>query len=289
MTTAIEGILSGPTEQCDNGLDDDGNDLIDDGCNCSVGETQSCFPGGTPGVCTGMQTCMGSNEFGSWSECEAEEICGDGIDQDCDGEDLECPRPTDACDDLAWDMRTQVLEFQNPLNLLGQCPWNVGDNLGRTAGVMAARHEVIKSLEPPPNAILCSVRFGVPQTGMYYDDIMYILFNDVVILSPSPWNSMLEEVDGLLLYDWIRIRGRRGGSPPAYCPGTNSTCELPDTQQNGSITLKLDEPTQLLLFDRAANSGTYDVTVAATGDDNRSRDCSHSDFNLEVTYEYVVP
>ncbi len=283
-------------EVCDNGIDDDENGLIDDGCSCTAGSTQSCYPGGAIGVCGGVQTCAGDAEFGAWGPCEGApnaepEICGDDLDQDCDGEDEPCDdRPTDACDSLPHETRAQVLEFASPLRTIGQCPWEVGDNLSQAAGVMAARLEVTKSLDAPPHAILCSIRFRVPETNMYYDDWMYVLFNDVVVLSPSDWSGMLEQTpEGLLIYDWTHIRGQSGGSPPAYCPGAGSTCELPDTQVNGSISLEIDQDTQRLLFDRAAALGRHDVTVAATGDNDPPIDCDHSDFDLEVTYEYVVP
>jgi hypothetical protein len=123
---------------------------------------------------------------------------------------------------------------------------------------------------------------------MYYDDQMFALFNDVVILAPSDWSEVLTSDAGLLIYDWTSIRGLNGGGE-TYCPGAGSTCELPDTEQDGSIELELDAPTQLLLLERAAQQGSYSVTVAATGDDNPEMDCDHSSFDLEVTYEYVVP
>jgi hypothetical protein len=124
---------------------------------------------------------------------------------------------------------------------------------------------------------------------MYYDDYMFVLFNDVVVLSPSDWSPLLNDDNGLLLYDWQRVRGHSGGSPPAYCPGAGSVCELPNTQQNGSIVLELDPATQRQLFDRAAAMGRYEITVAATGDNDPSIDCAHSPFALDVVYEYVVP
>ncbi|MBI5797455.1 hypothetical protein HZA98_00955 [Candidatus Woesearchaeota archaeon] len=71
-------------ESC-NGLDDNCNGQVDEGCGCVAGSTQIC--GSTVGVCKqGMQNCVN----GTWDECLGgvqafPEICGDSVDNDCDG------------------------------------------------------------------------------------------------------------------------------------------------------------------------------------------------------------
>ena len=88
------------TEECDNGLDDNGDGEVDEGCPCKEGETQDCFPGlslpheGSP-CRVGHQECETSGEFRAWGSCidaigPTEETCGDNIDQDCNGFDLPC-------------------------------------------------------------------------------------------------------------------------------------------------------------------------------------------------------
>ncbi len=84
-------------EQCGNGIDDDQNGVIDDGCPCGAGETQPCFHGlrmnRGVGLCVdGVQVCRSAGaEWGDWgnSSCEgavtpAPEQC-DEQDHNCDG------------------------------------------------------------------------------------------------------------------------------------------------------------------------------------------------------------
>jgi cysteine-rich repeat protein len=74
------------TEICDGGIDNDCDSQTDEGCTCSNGATQSCSNSNSYGTCSGgTQTCSA----GSWGSCSASipaaEICGDSIDNNCDG------------------------------------------------------------------------------------------------------------------------------------------------------------------------------------------------------------
>ncbi len=100
-----------PMPEVCNGFDDDRNGRVDEGCTCFEGERQTCYVGEPPhagiGACQwGMQRCVvdgaatrsagadepdaGVRRRGTWDACTgsgtpSDEICEDGVDEDCDG------------------------------------------------------------------------------------------------------------------------------------------------------------------------------------------------------------
>jgi hypothetical protein len=104
---ACVGAVLPTTDICGDRIDDDCNGVPDDGpdCVCEIGETRTCYTGppGTAGVgiCReGYQECSSVPGVGWGEECfdqvlPREEICGNGLDDDCngavdDGAECEC-------------------------------------------------------------------------------------------------------------------------------------------------------------------------------------------------------
>jgi hypothetical protein len=106
------GPVGSGAEVCGNGLDDDSDAMVDEECGCTLGTTQACWPGevGNRGVGAchdGVQTCVGTDEFTEWSNCDGSAMptpdeFGDGVDQDCSGADGDstCSITELGCNDL---------------------------------------------------------------------------------------------------------------------------------------------------------------------------------------------
>jgi hypothetical protein len=127
-------------EPC-NGLDDDRDSRVDEDCPCASGERQPCFAGDPSlagvGACVrGTQSCLLDREFGTWAECvgsggQSEEVCADGIDDDCDGIADEGCVPSDCrpgdlpepeiCDRVDNDCDAEVDEGCEPALPYGRC------------------------------------------------------------------------------------------------------------------------------------------------------------------------
>jgi hypothetical protein len=88
-----ETPICDPVESCGDGIDNDCNGSTDEGCECTPGDTQSCFSADPAiegvGICTaGEVTCDDAGKWGA--ECVGEilpreEVCN-GEDDDCNGD-----------------------------------------------------------------------------------------------------------------------------------------------------------------------------------------------------------
>jgi hypothetical protein len=79
----------GSIEICGNGLDDNCNGQVDEGCRCTPGQVEKCFPGPPGrrgvGVCAdGTATCLAS---GTWGACQGAIVPGQSV---CNGADDSC-------------------------------------------------------------------------------------------------------------------------------------------------------------------------------------------------------
>jgi hypothetical protein len=186
------------SEECGNGLDDDANGSIDDGCACEAGTTQRCHSdpavAGTGACAWGTQTC-GGGEFGEWSECAgamlpAAEVCTDGVDNDCDGL-LDCTDVDDcgcACAPPATS-GSELVDVLSGYSMVEDCGpgcadlWvgRVGDNYW--SGWCSIFEEATSISVRVPGAI----RSAILERALW-DDYMQVILNDTRVWSGPDGN-----------------------------------------------------------------------------------------------------
>ncbi|MFK7999254.1 MAG: hypothetical protein AB8H86_06635 [Polyangiales bacterium] len=128
---AGEGLGEPRTEVCGNGVDDDADGRIDNGCDCTVGTVRACWLGPVGadevGECSaGQQACEPEGEVGVWGLCvdqdlPSTEISATGLDEDCDGlvdeSDARCVSTVQieaACDDGVDDDCNGLIDCEDP-------------------------------------------------------------------------------------------------------------------------------------------------------------------------------
>ncbi len=100
-SSADGGAPSGTGERCGDGIDNNDNGVVDEGCGCLLGTTQPCYSGAPAtrniGACReGEQPCIGEGQFAHWGACAGDQLpvaesCN-GVNDDCDeAVDEDCP------------------------------------------------------------------------------------------------------------------------------------------------------------------------------------------------------
>ena len=135
------GAIVPRVEICGNNIDEDCDGEAPPCDECDIGTTQPCYggPAGSEGegICSaGIQLC----HTGSWGECKGvqlplEEVCGNGIDEDCDGYDQNCdpgctPGAVETC-------------YPGPENTMGVGECKAGQRLCENSGLWGDCHGAV--------------------------------------------------------------------------------------------------------------------------------------------------
>lgn len=204
----------------------------------------------------------------------------------------------DACDEYELDSVTIEVVF--PAQTEG-CSWGEDDNLSPDNGLFTARIEELQQLELPEQSVICDMSFDftgiVPGEVQFltYDDHFFFTFNDIVLAaSYGPIVENLPEEDGTRRYEWSAISGSDYHSDKtydAYCLGDGtgeSTCDIPDTEVEGPISLAYSEELVSQLSLSAIEDERYDFGFVTTGDNNPESDCMHEEFGFAIEVPYLA-
>ena len=223
----------------------------------------------------------------------------------------------------------QIQNFYSQVNFPAaiNCEFNESGNLPtdlnaygngpRKDGKVRARIEQAFSVPLPENAKICDVDFEFPTQAMEYDDEIFILLNNFVLMSSTNYatnsgsnhylNGLAVNSKGLQTYKWSGDNSLYNlhygqGVTPRYCYGLNSSdqdyqakCNLPFTQTLGQI--KLDIPQEKIIElgvisdimnQNNSSQKVLDFGFVSTGD-NDNGDCEHSAFGFNISVKYYVP
>jgi hypothetical protein len=267
-TTSNWGACVGaalPGSELCNGVDDNCNGVVDEGCNCFPGATRACY-GGPPatrliGICRdGMQSCIsGAGGVGAdWGTCTgwtgpATEIC-DGSDNDCD------TFLDEGCACSAGDTRTC---YSGPpaTRMVGRC--RDGAQMCSISGGVAAWgtcggqvlpiSEICNSIDDDCNGVVDNGTCSVPPT----------------ITCPTPrttaplvgvtLSGVASDPDGgpIVSWVWTLVSAPAGATGTFGTPNAQNTLFTPNLV--GVYTIRLT------VTDDEGQTATCTTTVTATG------------------------
>lgn len=166
----------------------------------------------------------------------------------------------------------------------GQCKWDIGEDGGKMMGHL----EQTLKLPVESNWVLCSMAISSSKSDFYYDDYILMHFNDRGLIGSTGVIDFLDSDEtGLPVFDWSKLQRQKPNGSKTCLPGA-SKCNLPGTQQNGTLALELEPATNLKLMAHAFKSGRYDFQMVMTGDNDPSIDCAHNGIAVSVGVKYYV-
>lgn len=219
-----------------------------------------------------------------------------------------------ACNDLANTGQMQTLKqkvtFEDTrveTGLQNICPFagsgeDSKGNLSMVDGQMRARYEQKRSLQLPPNAVICDIKLNNNLQSFRYDDVFFLTFNDYILatnnksavrqkLSPEIVNAMDSLVAyNIYTYDWMSLRTARFENVvDDFCLGEEAglgQCTWPVTEQAGQIQLKWKPEVFLRLTANRPAEQSFKFVI--TGDNDKAVDCYHEKLEFDVSVSYFL-
>ena len=160
---------------------------------------------------------------------------------------------------------------------------------------------------------LCNMDFNFPNQTMQYDDEIFLLLNDYVMISSQNYSESEIHPTGLYTnewnlqeYSWLGEEGMYGlyglyydwNVTERYClgisnddPDFNEKCDIPQTESVGEM--KLEIPKEEIIKIGALSTSpeeidqtkNYQFSFITTGD-NDNGDCEHAAYSFEVEVTY---
>jgi hypothetical protein len=157
---------------------------------------------------------------------------------------------------------------------------------------------------------LCDMNFNFPNQQMKYDDEIFLLLNDYVIISSQNYsesskhpNGFITNEWGLQEFNWLGDNALYGlfydiNFTPKYCLGVSpddpeysSKCAIPQTDTVGEMKLSIPNEEIIKISVLSQSAGTeeankeFNFSFVTTGD-NDNGDCEHAAYSFDVELKY---
>lgn len=166
------------------------------------------------------------------------------------------------------------------------------------------------AVEIPAEDTLCDMEFNFPNQEMKYDDEIFLLLNDYVVISSQNYSQSDKHPNGLLtnewglqefnwlgdnalynlFYDW-NYTSRYCLGVPANDPDFEQKCAIPRTESVGEMRLEIPKEEIIKIgvlshgYETDDQSKEFNFSFITTGD-NDNGDCEHAAYSFEVELKY---
>ncbi|NRA65692.1 MAG: hypothetical protein HRU19_14480 [Pseudobacteriovorax sp.] len=172
------------------------------------------------------------------------------------------------------------------------CGFGEGDNLEARDAYLQARTVESVTVDLPDNAVVCDVNINSQSSELQYDDFLFFTLNDTILVGSN--DVLLQDFpyeNQLYSWNWDEVKGLPIAQfdTAAYCL-PDSNCIIPGHDSKGAFSLSFQSANEnfaqiaVELFEK--KQATF--KLISTGD-NDEGDCEHTDFNLDLNVEYVIP
>lgn len=179
------------------------------------------------------------------------------------------------------------------------CGFGENGNLDAVDAIISGRVEQTDSLDLGA-VVLCEANYNFHPDAdidpiMYYDDFLYLAFDDVLLATSYGDTVDLfdTEENGFPLYDWEKIAGTTMdfNAADTWCLGEEeelSDCTIPPSETEDVMELNFDTSLTEKLALRAVQTERLDYTFITIGDNDEDSDCYHAEFSFDVEVSYVA-
>jgi hypothetical protein len=179
----------------------------------------------------------------------------------------------------------------DPANI---CRFNQGDNGDLINDHFSARVEQNVDFALPSGAKICNMEFQFNEQTITYDDHIFFVFDDALILASSPFDMYLPYSDGIFNWNWASVVGQpwKFGNETSfsYCLGEKeglSSCRFPQTQMEGAMKLDFNPALFQAITARNLNRPVHQFKFVTMGDNDPQVDCRHSSFSFNVKVRWA--